>query len=559
VNKAFAQISDLFRSMTPGARITAGLLLAVVVISVAYLFNSSVAGPDTFLLGGRAFSDKEMVRIQTSFGEAGLNNWEAVGSQIRVPRNQQAQYLAALAKGGALPQDFRQEFIAMVQEANPFTSDRQRQDTRALAEMNLMSQMIEALPNVDHANVMVKEDRVSGLGNRNRRTANVIVFPKAGYELTAEDAKSFRQIVVGAQNIDARQISVVDGSNNTVMATLGQESVGAGGNDLLLAKRAWERLYNEKTQEILSFVNGAVVRAEVQVKPEARSRSTNLEVDKKNTTASQTSERSSESTSQSGGPGGRPGFESNSPVPNGFASVNATMSAQQSTTDSTSDSQTSFITPFTETTREIAGFEAELVQVAVSVPESHFIDLWRKANPTPAGGTPTDPLPADLDAIATEEIKKIKAQVNGILPQPPAGSAITELVTVNRFSPPPVQEAPAASFLDSATGWLTQSWSTVAMFLLAGFGLMTLRGLTKSIPTVEPAPIAGATPALQIAPETTEDAPATDANGKPTAPGPRLKRRGVSGPSLREELSEIVKEDPDAAANVLRAWIGAGA
>ena len=37
LNKAIAQLSELFRSMTPGARITAGLLLAVVVISVAVI------------------------------------------------------------------------------------------------------------------------------------------------------------------------------------------------------------------------------------------------------------------------------------------------------------------------------------------------------------------------------------------------------------------------------------------------------------------------------------------------------------------------------------------
>ena len=29
-----------------------------------------------------------------------------------------------------------------------------------------------------------------------------------------------------------------------------------------------------------------------------------------------------------------------------------------------------------------------------------------------------------------------------------------------------------------------------------------------------------------------------------------------SGPSLRDELSDLVKEDPDAAANILRTWIG---
>jgi flagellar biosynthesis/type III secretory pathway M-ring protein FliF/YscJ len=36
----------------------------------------------------------------------------------------------------------------------------------------------------------------------------------------------------------------------------------------------------------------------------------------------------------------------------------------------------------------------------------------------------------------------------------------------------------------------------------------------------------------------------------------RLKRRAKSGPSLRDELVEIVREDPDAAGNILRNWIG---
>ena len=44
LNKAFAQFNDLFRSMSPGSRITAGLLLVVAVVSVGYLFQSEVGG-----------------------------------------------------------------------------------------------------------------------------------------------------------------------------------------------------------------------------------------------------------------------------------------------------------------------------------------------------------------------------------------------------------------------------------------------------------------------------------------------------------------------------------
>ena len=46
LNKAFAQVADLFRSMTPGARLTAGLLLVVVVVSVGYLFTHEMSGPE---------------------------------------------------------------------------------------------------------------------------------------------------------------------------------------------------------------------------------------------------------------------------------------------------------------------------------------------------------------------------------------------------------------------------------------------------------------------------------------------------------------------------------
>ncbi len=56
LNKAFAQLSDLFRSMTPGARIASGLLLAVAVISLAFLFGHTSSSPDTELMSGALFA-----------------------------------------------------------------------------------------------------------------------------------------------------------------------------------------------------------------------------------------------------------------------------------------------------------------------------------------------------------------------------------------------------------------------------------------------------------------------------------------------------------------------
>src|SRR6476620_4265324 len=101
--KAIAQLSELFRSMTPGARITAGLLLAVVVVSVGYLFQHGSSGPDTYLFGGEPISSGQLDRIESAIAKAGLSDFQREGFRIRVPAGQQAKYLAAVADAGALP------------------------------------------------------------------------------------------------------------------------------------------------------------------------------------------------------------------------------------------------------------------------------------------------------------------------------------------------------------------------------------------------------------------------------------------------------------------------
>ncbi len=86
LNKTFAQLTDLFRSMSPGARITSGLLLGVVVISLGYLFTHQVSGPDLDLMNGVPVAPAELPNMEAAFAKAGLDNYEVRGTQILVPR-----------------------------------------------------------------------------------------------------------------------------------------------------------------------------------------------------------------------------------------------------------------------------------------------------------------------------------------------------------------------------------------------------------------------------------------------------------------------------------------
>ena len=58
LNTAYQQITDLFRTMTPAARITTGLLLAVVVISLVFLFRYESETADAFLFGAEPLTTR---------------------------------------------------------------------------------------------------------------------------------------------------------------------------------------------------------------------------------------------------------------------------------------------------------------------------------------------------------------------------------------------------------------------------------------------------------------------------------------------------------------------
>src|SRR6516162_2942465 len=103
LNKAFAQFNDLFRSMSPGGRITAGLLLVVAVVSVGYLFQSQVSGGDEYLFGGAEIPPATLHRMEEVLGKGGQNNFTVEGSRIKVRRTDRAACLALLADAGVSP------------------------------------------------------------------------------------------------------------------------------------------------------------------------------------------------------------------------------------------------------------------------------------------------------------------------------------------------------------------------------------------------------------------------------------------------------------------------
>jgi flagellar M-ring protein FliF len=181
---------------------------------------------------------------------------------------------------------------------------------------------------------------------------------------------------------------------------------------------------------------------------------------------------------------------------------------------------------------------------------SYLRQVWQEMNPPSAdakpGEPPKTPSQGDLDKIRLQETERILAYVLPLIPD--EGTADKkELVKVEAFhdiASPPI---PESAMSEKALSWLGESWKTLGLLLLVLVSLVMLRSMIRAAPSLSE----NKTPSMV----TQKEAEPQRRQVQESPPTPRLKRFH-SGTSLKDEVALLVSEDPDAAANILRTWIG---
>ncbi len=547
-NKAVAQLSDLFRSMTPAARVTTGLLLTVVVVSLGYLFRYESSAADAYLMNGEPIPASLIPKMEAAFAKAHLDAYEVQGSRIRVPRGQQGTYMGALAEAKALPPNFGSFLQGSVEASNILDDPEVRKRRNQVAVQEELSLIIRSMAGIESASVMIDADSKTPFGEKPLKTASVAV-KAAGSEPVSEDqVKSVRYLVGSAvAGLKPENVTVLD--LNTGAASTGDMLNGGqtGENLYLTVKTRWERELKAKILAALRYIPNLTVEANVQLDREKFQRTTET-TPTKGVPLSR-SEKSSTHSREGSAPGGRPGVAAN-----GGANTPQSLAGggSKGTRDEEEESQTqeTNLPGSQQVEKENVGLTPERATVAVGIPNSYFEDVWRRRNPPPAGQEAKAPDAAALEQIRTEVTASIQQSVAILLPTPTKGPIPdpTELVKVTSLPDIKPPDIPAPGFGPKALYWLTQYWTTLAMLGLGLVSLMVLRSGLRGAP-------GASEPAAVHAHAAAEPEPA--ANEPPEAAiARRLQRLSGGGPSLRDELSEIVQEDPDTAANILRSWIG---
>jgi flagellar M-ring protein FliF len=546
LNHAYAQVADLFRSMTPGARLTAGLLLIVVVVSVGYLFTNQISGPSADLMHGLPVSANALPAMEAAFAKANLKGYEVRGTQIYVPRGQEATYMAALAEAKALPPDFGSALRDAINTGNVFDSAKQREERIKIAIQAELGLIISSMSGIERAYVMYDVDNRPGFNKTKIITATASVKPLGSEQLDEAKVSSIRHLVAGAiAGLKPENVTVTDLNGRS---WYGDPDNGGGAEDNLYVslKRTYEQDLKAKILNALSFIPNVTVEPTVTLDTKKKSRTRELKHDPKALVIHQM-DQSTTRSQNSGRPAGRPGYvaqQPNTPQDLSASSGGSTEEEEESKSEATS------LASGQETETEIVGLTPKLAKVSVGIPISYFKKVWQQRNPAEEGKEQKKPDQAALDQIRTEESSKIQKHVAQLLPPADGVNDPTELVTVTTFQDIPGEEIPAPSPVQIILAWLSEYWSVLGMIAVVFVSLAMLRSLVRSAPVpAAAAPVTRTMPRVVSMPLREEAAPEPVATSAPA-------RHFTVGPSLRDELSRMVKEDPDTAANILRSWIG---
>ncbi len=550
LNQSLAQTRELFQSMTPAGRVTALLLMGVIVISMGYLFQHHSAGPDEFLFNGTYLPATDADRAEAAIAQAGLGDYQRIGNRIQVPKGQKAEYLAAVADAGALPTNFH-SLLEDALNLGAFVDPETRRQRMKAAREQQLSMIVRSMHGIEQAQVIYDFREPRGLSRTGQVTATVSVEPSPGEPLDPRTAKMIKKAVAGA---------IVGLSQDKVtIANLGDGSIlesGEGFGDLFddpyyQHRLAYEKYMKGSIENLLTYIPG--IRVEVSA-----------ELDKAIQEETRTSEpagepvtiheqtRVTDSQQSKIAPGGRVGLTAQGPSRSNEQETSSQL--VDKTTDETRETQNRSGTK--ESFLRSSGLVPENVRASIAVPRDYLVDVWRERQRR-LGEDVSGDLPIDIDTqlqgIQTNITDDISAVVAQLLPKHLAEDRI-QYVSVTFFETLPTDPIPSPSTANVAMAWASDNFSTMTMAAIAIAGLLMLRSLVKGIPPAEPVTsVAGPTLSINLGDQDAPTGGIADQNPSEEAERPKLKLK--KGSDLKDELTDIVREDPDAAAAILRGWI----
>ncbi len=530
-NKWVAQWTEALRTMAPATRIVAALAMAVLLGAGAWLVSEQVGRKETFLLGSQAFSIEEITAMQAALGKAQLNDFTVDGNRIRIPADRQAAYLAALADGNALPASFTDILSAATDKTSWLTNHEQQVDYRNTGKKKALAQVIRSMNGVESAEVDFDQQLTQGLRQERKATALVAVRMRGGQPLDEDRVPHFQRVVAAAiAGFAPDDVTVVDKNTQITYGGHATKSAGALDDPYRDRKRTYQRDYEDTVRRALAYVPGVQVSADVELETRLQKQgAADADVPESRRAVRDTPVRNA-ATMQGG---------ANQPANLTAAVIRDSFTGTPAIVSRTSSG------PEEHPTAEFACLTPKSVAISIGVPESYFKYICRRRHSAAFRGG-EEPGEAEIAQVQTEEIARIRQHVATLIAHTNVTPGGEPLVTVTPFPEVMLSEKTVSAPGDVAVLWIA---SHAQKLLIVAGVLAALWIVHRAIARARKARRDDSRMAADTAAATATSAPSAAAKA-------RFQERRAAARTLREDLAEMVREDPDVAANVLRGWIG---
>ncbi len=541
IRQSSDQAREAFVAMPMQSRVIAVMLAGAIVIGLAFLVRGGNSSRMENLFGGRSLDEQELVAIELAFGGAGLNGWEREGRRIKIPIETRSDYLAALENSSGLPMSLRTSVQTAIDQTSVFEPDALRQAREMHAKEQDLGTKIASFPDIRWASVEYDRGERFGLARSRPQSASVVVNPEGTDALSRHRVQQIQDLIRSSYaGMSSDDVVVIDTNSTT--------SSSSEDDDPLLRKQREAEARVE--QKVRSLLIGYPVRvaASAEIDPLMDVEKTTLKYDAEPTNLSTTS-RKVESSSNRPSNRGVPGA-----APNGIGNRAVSLEDNMETTQSKEDERESTgVAGQQYENSRVASLQVKRIRVSVGLPNSYYKTVHRQTflqdNPTL---TVAD-LPA-LDTTRLEELREetkesIKSAVTVLLPEVAAGEDSFPLVNVWDYPDLPEPAPAKTESAKVALTWLADSWQTIALVMLALVALLVARSAAKSGASNSTPPESQEGFGLEIPSPPPEPENSDDESDHMT----------ITGGSLKEELTVLVENNPEVAANVIRGWVGEAA
>lgn len=545
LKQQFDRIQQQLAALSATQRMLVMSLVALMVLTVLF-WGRYAATPESVAVLEQSFQPEQAVQVVSELERQGIRATVAPDGRIMVPADRRMQAFAAVAYNRLLPANSSASVDKIVSQMTLWDSSAKTDKLWNEKKEVLLAQTIAQFPGVEEAVVRIDPAERRSFSAPSQPRAAINIRMRSGERGGRSIATAAADFVIGSQSGLARNNVVVVVDGISVSLPDKEADGGMAASDIISSKQAWERVYVDKLREKFANIPNVMLGVAVDLDVK-RTQETRQTVDPKNTVQVQleSTSRNEESTLPA------PASTDTGAVPNVAPSTPA--AANGGSTISTNETN-KFLADYGKGTirTETPPGNATLLSASVSVPRSYLVQVYRQLNPKV-----TEVDEAALTQVATTELDRIRVAAMRVL-----GIKDRESITVDFYvdtQPEPSEAGSGASKFGVPVFNVVGSYGKeVALGVLALAALFMVSGIVKKgaggVPATSAAAIAEQQRELERLAGGDEIVGAA-AEGTATLEALELDEETSATQQMIQQVSNMVKDNPDAATALVKRWI----